>query len=700
MFEHIILPISPLFLLIAVIVALGFAGLLYYRETVFDHSAPWVKKVMFLLRFLGIFLILLLLLGPIVKSIEEEKKDPIIVLLEDSSKSLSFAAGDNLLSMIKQKVVELKNSLSDEYDVVHLKFGEFTRGIDEDTLSDEVTNISEALNFVSNNFGNQNLGHVLLISDGIYNEGKNPIYEKFDFSAPISSVLLGDTSLRRDLIVKQVLHNKIAYLGDKFEIIADVAAYNCVNNKTSLKLEKIHSGKNTVIAEKILDLNSDNYFSSHPFVLNADEAGINRYRLSLSPISGEMSQQNNYKDFYIEVIDGRQKVLLYANAPHPDIAMLNTVIGTSKNYNIEIKYPWNNDIRLEKYDLVVFHNLPSQQNDISGDIAILNKNKTPRIFIAGLQLSPTKFNSIQDVVKLNVDTKNFEDIEPYLDGNFRRFTVSEELIQLIPKLPNLQLYFGKYELLGNAITLMKQKIKKIPTELPLLCFGQTDGINTTVLLGEGIWKWRMTDQLMNNSLDRISELINKTVQLTSIKEDKRKFRVELTKNLFKENENIVFTGQLYNDNYELINDPEVSLKIKSQDGREFPYNFTRASNYYVLDAGQFPEGLYSYVAETIFEGKHYKVEGSFSIEKIQLEQFDLQAKHEVLIRLANNTGGKYYSESELQNFVNDLKNQKNLKSTIYYSSTVKSIINFKFLFFILLLILGLEWFLRRYFGSY
>lgn len=635
-----------------------------------------------------------------VKSIEEEQQDPIIVLLEDNSKSLSFAMGDNYLSMIKQKVADLRNTLSKDYNVVHLKFGEFTRRIDEDTLRDEVTNISEALNFVSDNFGNQNLGHVLVISDGIYNEGKNPIYEKFDFSAPISSVLLGDTSLRRDLIVKQVLHNKIAYLGDKFEIIANVAAYNCGNSITSLKLERIHSGANTVIDEKILDLNSDNYFSRHSFVLNADEAGINRYRLSLSAVSGEISKQNNYKDFYIEVIDGRQKVLLYANAPHPDIATLNTVIGTSKNYDIEVKYPWNKDISLDKYDLVVFHNLPSQQNDISDDIAILNKNKTPRIFIAGLQLSPTKFNSIQDVVKLNVDTKNFEDIEPYLDGNFRRFTVSEQLIQFIPKLPNLQVYFGRYELLGNSTTMMKQKIKKIPTEQPLLCFGQTDGINTTVLLGEGIWRWRMTDQLMNNSLERISELINKTVQLTSIKEDKRKFRVELSKNLFGENENIVFIGQLYNDNYELINNPEVSLTIKNQDGREFPYNFTRTGNYYVLDAGQFPEGLYSYVAETTLEGKQYKVDGRFSIEKIQLEQYDLQAKHEVLIRLANNTGGKYYRESELQNFVDDLKNQKNLKPTVYYSSTIKPIINFKFLFFILLLIFGLEWFLRRYFGSY
>jgi hypothetical protein len=697
--DNISLPVSSWFLPLALLVSLGFASLMYFREKIFDQSAPWVKKVMFILRFIVIFLIILLFLGPVVKSIDEERKDPIVVLLEDNSKSISFAAGDNWMTAFDTKISNLKNSLAEKYDVVHLKFGEFTR-LAGDSIKDEVTNISEAIRFVGDNYGNQNLGHILLLSDGIYNEGRNPLYENFDFTAPISSVLLGDTSTRKDIVVKQVLHNKIAYLGDKFEIIADVAAYNCKNSNTTLKLEKIGSKGSTGISEKLVAIDSDNYFSSHSFLINADEAGINRYRVSLSSVSGEASGQNNYRDFYVEVIDGRQKILLYANAPHPDIAMLNTVIGASKNYDLQVKYPWDKEIALDKYDLVVFHNLPSQQNDIKNEIAILNKNKTPRIFIAGLQVSPARFNVVQDVLKINADGRNFEDVEPYLDGSFRRFTLSEGLTQFIGKMPPLQVYFGKFDLQGNASTLLKQKIKKIPTDYPMLCFGQSEGVNTTVFLGEGIWKWRMTDYLMHNSLDRITELINKTVQLTSIKEDKRKFRVELAKNLYKENENIVFTGQLYNDNYELVNEPEVSLKIISEDGREYPYNFSRTSNYYILDAGQFTEGNYRYQSELVFEGKQHKAEGRFSIEKIQLEQYDLRARHDMLISLAQKTNGQTYSENNMEEFVNGLKDQKNLKPTIYYSTMVKPIINLKWLFFILLILLGAEWFLRRYFGSY
>ena len=698
--DNISLPVSFWFLPLALLIAFGFAGLLYFREKIFDQSAPWVKKMMFALRFIVVFLIILLFLGPVVKSIDEERKDPIVVLLEDNSRSISFAAGEEWLSSFSTKVADIKKKLSGQYEVVHLKFGEFTRPAVSDSIRDEVTNIAEAIKFVGDNYGNLNLGHILLISDGIYNEGRNPLYENFDFTAPISTVMLGDTSIRRDIVVKQVLHNKIAYLGDKFEVIADIAAYNCKNNNTVLKLEKVGLRSNSAIAEKTINVDSDNYFSSHSFLINADEAGINRYRISLTSVSGEASSQNNYRDFYVEVIDGRQKILLYANAPHPDIATLNTVIGASKNYDIQVKYPWDKEISFDKFDLVVFHNLPSQQNDIKNEIALLNKNKTPRIFIAGLQTNPARFNAVQDVVKINADGRNFEEVEPYLDGNFRRFTLSEGLTQFVSKMPPLQVFFGKFELQGNASTLLKQKIKKIPTDYPMLCFGQTEGANTTVLLGEGIWKWRMTDHLMYNSLDRITELINKTVQLTSIKEDKRKFRVELSKNLYKENENIIFTGQLYNDNYELVNDPEVALKIISEDGREFPYNFSRTSNYYILDAGQFAEGNYSYKSEVVFEGKQHKAEGRFSIEKIQLEQYDLGARHDMLISLAQKTNGKAYSESNMEEFINGLKDQKNLKPTVYYSTMVKPIINLKWLFFLLLVLLGAEWFMRRFFGSY
>ena len=53
-------------------------------------------------------------------------------------------------------------------------------------------------------YSNQNVGAVILASDGIYNEGSNPLYANFELNAPIHVIALGDTVPSRDVILKRV----------------------------------------------------------------------------------------------------------------------------------------------------------------------------------------------------------------------------------------------------------------------------------------------------------------------------------------------------------------------------------------------------------------------------------------------------------------------------------------------------------------
>ena len=41
-----------------------------------------------------------------------------------------------------------------------------------------------------------------------------------------------------------------------------------------------------------------------------------------------MSYLNNVKDVFVDIIDGRQKILLLANAPHPDLGAIKNAIET------------------------------------------------------------------------------------------------------------------------------------------------------------------------------------------------------------------------------------------------------------------------------------------------------------------------------------------------------------------------------------
>jgi hypothetical protein len=278
--------------------------------------------------------------------------------------------------------------------------------------------------------------------------------------------------------------------------------------------------------------------------------------------------------------------------------------------------------------------------------------------------------------------------------------LSETVKSELNKFPPLTTLFGIYETVPGASVFLYQKIKKIPTKYPQIAFNDKAGIKTCVIVGEGIWKWRLTDYVDNNHYDNIGELVNKTIQLVTVKDDKRKFRVNLPKNLFKENENIVFDAQVYNDAYEMINEADVFLTIKDQKNKEYKYNFSKTNNYYTLDAGLFPEGSYSYTATTNSKGTQLTEIGKFSVQAIQLEQYDLTAKHDVMRNIANRFNGSTYYANDLEKLSSLILKNDKIKPSLFQTSQSKSILHYKWIFFLILAFLSLEWFLRRYYGSY
>jgi hypothetical protein len=673
---------------------------MYRRETKFDEGPKWLIPLMSVLRFLSVTTLALLLLGPIIKSLKEDQKDPIVIVVEDRSSSIAGGMNSEILAGFNQKLGSIKESLKQKYQVETVYFGDKVQTEKVEGYKQGATNIADALKYVYENYADQNIGSIILTSDGIYNEGNNPNYENVKFNAPFHTIALGDTTLRKDLFIKNILHNKIAYLGDKFTLQIDLAANNCSGSSTKLKIEKVNDSGRKIVQETPLNIDGKSFFKSVDITLDADQTGIIKYSISASPVTGEISTANNKRDIYIEVLDGRQNILILGNAPHPDVSALNTLIGYNKNYKVKTAFVGGEKVNIADYNLLILHNLPSDQNDASQELLVAKNKNVPMLFVAGTQINQVKFNAVQDVIRIKGNNKNNEDTEPSLNGGFTPFTLSEGLKNQFSRYPPLTSQFGTFEAVPGANVLLYQKIKKIPTKYPLVAFADKAGIKTAVIAGEGIWKWRLTDFVDHNNYDKIGELVNKTIQLVTVKDDKRKFRVNLAKNLYKDNENIIFDAQVYNDAYEMINESDVLLTIKDEKKKEYKYNFSKTNNYYTLDAGLFPEGSYSYVASTTYKGSPMTVNGKFSIQAIQLEQYDLTARHDVLKGLSDKFNGQMFSIANMSEISKAILDNKSIKPVIFQSTQTKSLLHYKWIFFLILGLLSIEWFLRRYFGSY
>ena len=113
-----------------------------------------------------------------------------------------------------------------------------------------------------------------------------------------------------------------------------------------------------------------------------------------------------------------------------------------------------------------------------------------------------------------------------------------------------------------------------------------------------------------------------------------------------------------------------------------------------------PVDAYTYRARTTYNGKEFTDQGRFSIQEIQLESFDLEARHNVLFSLSDQRGGKMFQPNNLENLSQEILNKAEIKPIVYQNVESSPLIHLKWLFPILLLLISAEWIIRRYHGSF
>ena len=163
---------------------------------------------------------------------------------------------------------------------------------------------------------------------------------------------------------------------------------------------------------------------------------------------------------------------------------------------------------------------------------------------------------------------------------------------------------------------------------------------------------------------------------------------------------ITFDAELYNQSYELVNDPEAFLVVRDGEGNEYNYTFNKSDKSYVLDIGKFAVGDYRFTAFTDYTGQRLQVNGRFSVQPIQLESYVTTADHALLHALSGKYGGAVHYIDALPALTEQLTNDDSIKPVLFQSARNQPLLQLKWLFFGLLVLIGLEWFLRRFYGGY
>lgn len=685
----------PVWLIIFCFALGALCSAILYRK---NPDFPLFPKIILAFsRFLVISLLAFFLLNPLLKTIFKEIEKPVIVIAQDNSQSL-VTGKDSLFykEEYKQEIEELINNLGREYEVKTFSFGEkISENISWD-FSEKQTDISQMLNEIHNRYSNRNVGAVILASDGIYNKGVNPVFSSAGIKFPMYTVALGDTSARRDLILKKVLYNRIAYLGNQFPLEIILEARELAGKTTQLRISR---GKETIFS-KAIEITASPFHLSVPVQLNADQKGIQRYTVRLSSLEDETNFSNNVFEVYIDVLDGRQKILLLANSPHPDIRALRETIESSDNYEVDVFFA--NDFRgsgIKNYNLAILHQVPSVKNPVVNLLQSIAQEKIPALFILGGETDWNGFNNQQTGVNISGARGKTSESQPLLNKNFALFTLEEEAKNYFRYFPPLQTPFGNYKLTPSANILFYQKIGMVETQQPLIFFSSLSDKKNAVIAGEGLWRWKLNDFAQHKNHAIFNEFILKTVQYLALKENKNKFRVS-GKNNFLENEPVVFEAELYNESFELINEPEINFEIINEEEKKFLFVFSKTDKAYRLEGGIFPVGNYRYEARVRVADKILSAMGEFSISPIQVEAISTMADHQLLFNLAEKHGGQMLFPGQLAEIPAMLDSREDIASVSYTQKKLSDFINLKWIFFLLLALLSVEWLIRKRNGSY
>jgi hypothetical protein len=692
------------YVLLCILLGFLFAAGLYFRDRTFRNASEQSQKLLAglaVFRFLSATIISILLLSPFLRKKSTETEQPVVVFLQDNSNSIGAELNADDSLQYAEQIKSVKSGLSGKYDVKFYTFGDKLKAGEPMDFKDKSTDISGALDEIYDQYTHQNLGAIILASDGIFNKGNNPVYSSQQLGAPVFTIALGDTTRHKDIKISRVYHNSIAYLGDRIEIKVDIEAYSGKGEDVVFSLQHIQPQGVKKIHEEIVAVDKDEILLTKSINIPLEETGVQQYRISVSPLENEKNLQNNTQSIFIDVLDSRQKILILANAPHPDISTLKSALEGNKNYEVTVKYAKEDIIAtLPDYNLVILHQLPSKKYAVKPVLDEIRAKKIPSFYILGAKTDVQLFNTAQSLVKIDGYNGSYNDVQAIVDKGFTKFELTEDIISNLPKLPPLKVPFGMYAADARTSVVLKQKINMVETDYPLLLLSDEGETKQGIFLGEGIWRWKLYNYLNYKNQELISTLISKTVQFLSVKSDKRKFRIELPKKVFAENEPITFHAELYNENYELVHDPDVEISILNENKQEYPFNFDKSDQGYELDAGFFPSGNYTYKAQTTFNGKLFTASGQFNVKSINLESVNPVADHHLLYLLSKQNGGKLYYPNQLEGLKNDLLNQSEIKPVLHDIYKTTSIINLKWIFFIILAFLAVEWFIRKYNGAY
>lgn len=679
-----------------IVIAIASFGLTYY----FYKDQHWInafskklKVTLFSLRFIGLFFCLLLLLGLFLESIQYRDEKPLLITIIDNSSSMkNYSDSSKLKSSVSNFKNNVTESVKDKMELVNYTIGERFNPAEKFNFKEKESHLSLAFDELSSLYYNRNIGAIVLVSDGNYTKGTHPRYTAQNIPfAPIYTIGIGDTLDKKDQSISNITANEFAFLNSKFPIEVEIASSKLTGKSTTAILT--NNGKK--IASKPVQLSNES-IQKIRFEVNASEIGMQQYSVVLAPLKEEYTTKNNQQTIYIEILDNRNKILLLAGAPHPDVTALKSVLEKDENIQAEVAYANDFKKSIASYDLIIWHEPGINFNSkINSEIETNNKsvfyfigNSTPNSIIQQLNLGFTPPN-----------TNSSDEAQAAVASATTLFELSDNTTKKIPYLPPVSVRFGDLFIPSFYQTILYQKIGGIVKKDPLLFLGEVNSRKTGVFYGEGIWKWKLHEYSETKNNATFNELFQKVYTYLLVKQNTSALRILLPKKITK-GSNTEVKAEFYNSSMQAITTPLINFEIINSKQKKNKFQFSVANSHYQLSLGTLSPGSYNWTASTSHGGKNYIKKGTLFVEDIEMEKQFIKSDYSTLRAISAQSKGKFFTLSNSNKIIEELSKRKDIATVSFEEKEALSILDYILPLILICLVFGAEWFIKKWNGQY
>ena len=661
---------------------IGTGLFLYLYKILFNEK--WYQ-LLISYRIIIFFILGIMLLNPVINFSGNKEKKLDWAIFIDNSASIKYHQMPSI-NTVQLGIESLVNKLEEKNISYHLyQFSDDIQKVNSPKLiGDGVTTnigiIPETIKQVQNQ-----LAGAVIISDGLITEGKNPIKDFQQFNFPIHTIGIGEGSELVDVTIESINVPTVVLKSEWVDVNITIQSMGNIGDRFSVSLynnSELQGSKHI----RLMGMESKKEVN---FRFRPKEIGKQQYEVRISSVEDEINIQNNRQEFNLLVLKDQYKVALLTGSPNKNTSVLKQKLKNNSRIELDhfiritetrfrpaIKSFWESP-----YELIIFDNYPIKP--LSSDfVRILGKkllsNQSALYLILGPNQSIVSFNGITSILGVVTEDSTIESNRFYWEFLDEQIDVGGNF----PPLKQSILISGK-EASSDTLAVTEQG-------WPLWLRNQNENIRTMIWASPELNTLYFHDQKLSQE-GSFSAIWNQSISwlLKSGGEHENFFRVN--KNRYQQGEMVQITGT---QPFEKAQNETENIIINVMHGstdiitRDISYNIEEQQW-----LGEFRApgpGEYSYSIQ-LGSNQDPIQTGTLQILESQIELNQVYLNKKLLATISNSTNGQFFVWGSRDSLFSEI----NPKVRREFKAEIIKFNESRVLLIIMILLLCIEWFIRR-----